>query len=595
MLDQVMDAFAGVTGCDRDALAELVSRASSPSAAQEPAEMLDRVAATERLSQAVQAVQVRQLAEINAAYLAGRPEGMPAGRADASREPGLPAVSRVAALELAEVLRVAPTTAQLRVDAAVRAVNDHPALLARVGTGVVSMSGMGRVLEATAVLEPAHRQVVDAALAAEADRRAMTPGELGKAAHRRALQTDAEAAANRVARSRRDRFVRLTDPVDGTAGIYARVRAEDAVSIIRRIDGTARAMRGSGDPRSLDILRADLFVEALTGCAMVRVAASDASQPDASPPGQSEPRGQVTDPSHPPTWRSIDGVEPVFGQVPPPLVPPDDPPPDDPAWDAYLPSPARDPKSVPLTEPGTSPGTEPETPLDRARRLRRIRETADPDPPPEPEAVSWQLRHDVEVQVVISLATLLGLDDRPGMLRGYGAVPAATILDIVDAAEASGATTGLRGLFCDPVDGRLLTMESRARRFEGGLRSFGVWRDQVDRLTGGRLADLDHVRPRRAGGPTSAGNAQGLGQLTNRVVKERPDVRVRTLPVRPRGDGIDRFRRNAPDIEWTLPSGRRHVSPPPPVLGPGSDPHYEPHQAGSVVEGYFSQRLRDAG
>jgi hypothetical protein len=264
-------------------------------------------------------------------------------------------------------------------------------------------------------------------------------------------------------------------------------------------------------------------------------------------------------------------------------VPPDDPAPSDPAWDAYLPAPDPEPEA------------EPEAPLDRASRLRRIRETADPDPPPRSEPVSWRQGHDVEVQVVISLATLLGLDDEPGMLRGYGAVTAATVLDIVEAAEAAGATTGLRGLFCDPVDGRLLTMASRARRFEGGLRSFGVWRDQVDRLTGGRLADVDHVRPHRAGGPTSAGNAQGLGQLTNRVVKERSAVRVRTLPVHRRRDGLDRFRRNAPDIEWTLPSGGRQVSKPPPVLGHGSDPRYEPRPAGSVVERYFTERLRRAG
>ena len=581
MFDQLVDAFAGVTGCDRDALAELVARAPASPTVRAPAaqlaERLDGIAATERLSQAAQAVQVRRLAAINAAYLAGAetPGGRPARRAE-PREPGMPAVSRVAAVEVAEVLRVSPTTAKYRLDAAVRAVDDHPQLLARVGSGTVSMAGLGRVLEATGVLDPHQQQVVDAAVAAEADRRPLTPAELGKAASRRVLQADADAAARRVARSRRDRFVRLTDPVDGTAGIYARVRAEDAVSIVQRIDLTARAMRSCGDERSLDVLRADLFVEALTGRSMVRTAGAHEREPGAGQPGV----GGDAVPTHPSTWRRVDGVEPVFGQHPPPEVPPADPPPDDPAWDTYL-------GEATAPEPGTAPHP--------AGRRRRLREADDADLPPPPEPVPWRQAQDVEVQVVISLATLLGLDDQPGMLRGYGAIPAATILDIVDAAEATGATTTLRGLFCDPVDGRLLTMESRARKFEGGLRSFGMWRDQVDRLTGGRLADVDHVRPRRDGGPTAAANAQGLGQLTNRVIKERPDVQVRALPGRPRHDGLDRYRCNAPDIEWTLPSGRRHVSRPHPVLGLGSDPQHQPSVRASVLERYFTERLRAAG
>jgi hypothetical protein len=133
-----------------------------------------------------------------------------------------------------------------------------------------------------------------------------------------------------------------------------------------------------------------------------------------------------------------------------------------------------------------------------------------------------------------------------------------------------------RRLFCDPTDGRLLTMESTAALFTGGLRQFGCWRDQVDRLTGGQIGDLDHVRDRAAGGATTAANAQALGVLTNRVVKNHPRVSARVVPVAARGDGLDGYRTNAPDIEWRLPSGQHHLSRPPPVLGPGSDPHHLP-------------------
>ena len=86
----------------------------------------------------------------------------------------------------------------------------------------------------------------------------LTPGELGRAATRRVLAVDPDAAARRVARARRDRSVRLGDPVDGTAGLYAVLRAEEAVAIFTGLDRTARGMRSERRRRCLDTLRADL-------------------------------------------------------------------------------------------------------------------------------------------------------------------------------------------------------------------------------------------------------------------------------------------------------------------------------------------------
>ena len=37
-------------------------------------------------------------------------------------------------------------------------------------------------------------------------------------------------------------------------------------------------------------------------------------------------------------------------------------------------------------------------------------------------------------------------------------------------------------------------MTSRAEYFTGESRIFGILRDQTDRLTGGRISDLDHIR-----------------------------------------------------------------------------------------------------
>ena len=443
---------------------------------------------------------------------------------------------RSAPVEVAKALGIATMTADGRLRDASAAVHQHPRLLGLVGTGRVSMGGLGRVIEATRVLEPARQRRVDEQVAAEARRRRMSPGELGKAALRRTLQIDPDAADNRAARARRRRDVRLGDPVDGTAQLIATLRAEDALAVTPRLDRTARGMRQSGDQRPLDLLRADLFVEALAGRSMVPTGPGDT----------------------PPVWRSIDGCPPWTLTSPPPAPPPAapldaaaaEPPADDPAWDSYC---------------------------DSYCGTHRDVAPPDPGPPPEPgsldpdESPPRRLPKDVEVQVVLQLSTVLGLDRDPGLLRGYGAIPPDVVADIVDSAELSGGRTTLRALFCDPLDGRLLAMESRARRFTGGLRQFGLYRDQSDRLTGGTIRDLDHIVAHETGGPTTAANAQGLGRRTH-TLKDHPTIQAHILPPNPRRDGLDDHRAHAPDLRWTMPTGHHYDCPPPPVLGPGSDP-----------------------
>ncbi|MBA2738953.1 MAG: DUF222 domain-containing protein [Nocardioidaceae bacterium] len=499
MFEAVLDALAEATGCDRATLSAVVGVAP---AADEltPAELMERIGAQERLASAAQAVQARDLAAFGAARLAqDRVEGVPEHL-----------LGRTAVIEVGLRLRVAPATACGRLADATRAVADHPQLLALVGTGRVSMSGLRRVTSVTEILTPSQRRLVDSELAQDALRAALSPGQLERAAHRRVLAVDPGAAARRAVVARRDRRgVRLGDPVDGVAGVYATLRAEEALAVFGSLDRTARGMRRDGDGRSIDALLADLFVERVTGARLV---------PTAGPP---------------PSWTSVDGWEPWTWSNPPPWPPLDaDPGPADRAWDDW----------------SRSAGAGEVVSAHRAPERR--------------------LPLHLEVQVVISAATLLGIDDAPGLLRGYGAVSADVIREIVDDADASGGRTVLRGLFCDPADGRLLAMDSTARLFSGGLRQFALNRDQLCRLSGGRIVDVDHVHEHQDGGPTSAANGQSLGKLAH-VVKDHPGITVRTTNGLA---GLDRLRAHSPDIVWTMPTGHTYVRPPPPVLGEGSQP-----------------------
>jgi hypothetical protein len=267
---------------------------------------------------------------------------------------------------------------------------------------------------------------------------------------------------------------------------------------------------------------ADLVVERLTGVGMVRAA---------------------------PVWRNTNGCEPWTATAPPPVQPDDcrlDPEPDDPVWD-----------SVDWTVSDTAP--------DRA-------------PPP------WHLPTSVELQVVMSAETLLGINDEPALLRGsggqaaYGPIAAQVAREIADAA----ARRTLIALFADPVDGRLLAMDSSSRFFTGRLRDFCVWRDQVCRLGGGRIAEVDHRDEVQAHGPTSARNGQSVARLSHRI-KDHPGINARvvepgsasvsdpTAPGQP-APWFEALRAAAPEVEWQMPTGHTYLNVPPPALGPGARP-----------------------
>lgn len=535
MFDTVLDALAQATGCDRSKLGALVGEVPN-SEDLTAAQLCKRIAAQERLSHAVQATQMCD----TTAFTTVRHTD------DVQQQVPDHLHGRTAATELASAMVITPTSARFRIHDATRAVADHPALLSLVGTGSVSMTGLRGVLSATEVLDPDLRRAVDGQLAADAMTSRLTPGLLAQAAERRVLAADPLAADKRAERARLRRSVRLSDPIDGTAAVLARLRAEEALAVFTRLDRTARGMRRDDDERSIDDLMADVLVESLLGVALVG--------------GESA--------ASPATWQSVDGQEPWWWSAPPPPTPDAEPGLDDPAWDDFC-------------------------ALDRPVDLPDDHPFGVAQPPAHaPPAQSPRLPLAAEVQVVISAATLLGLDDQPGMLRGYGAVPVSVIRDIVSSAQAGGAPTTLRALLCDPVDGRLLAMDSNARLFTGDLRNFATWRDQGCRVSGGQVVDIDHIREHRHGGQTAAANGQSLSNLAH-VLKDHPGVNVTVLPPLTVGDGLDHLRVHAPDVEWRWPSGHTHRCQPPAALGPGSRPH--PPRSDSVGERHLAALLARAG
>ena len=179
------------------------------------------------------------------------------------------------------------------------------------------------------------------------------------------------------------------------------------------------------------------------------------------------------------------------------------------------------------------------------------------------ERVTGQVSADavsVEVKLVMTDQTLFNYgegSDEPAVVEGVGPVPAELARRIALIA-ADRATLWLRRLYSSPETGQLVAMESRRRTFSGALAEFLITRDQICRTPwcDAPVRHGDHVVPAEYGGPTSAGNGQGLCEGCN-YAKQAPGWRARPGPagagdaveiVTPTGHG---YRTRAPDPPGT--------------------------------------------
>ncbi len=151
-----------------------------------------------------------------------------------------------------------------------------------------------------------------------------------------------------------------------------------------------------------------------------------------------------------------------------------------------------------------------------------------------------------QIQVVVGVGTLLGLDELPGELVGYGPVTA-------DTARRIAADGTWRRLLSDPRTGRFDELSVESYQPPQDLADHVITRDRTCRTPGCRTAahrcDLDHRVPHPRG-PTSAGNLDAACR-SHHTVKTHTDTTVES-------DGHGGLR-------FTLPSGRTYRRPADPV------------------------------
>jgi hypothetical protein len=159
----------------------------------------------------------------------------------------------------------------------------------------------------------------------------------------------------------------------------------------------------------------------------------------------------------------------------------------------------------------------------------------------------------VEVQLVMTDKALLGGDDTPARLVGYGVIPASLGRALVRGAGgvADTARVWVRRLYTSPTTGELIAMDSRRRNFDGGLRHFIIVRDDVCRTPwcDAPIRHADHVLPVADGGETTEEGGQGLCEACN-YAKQAPGwtARASRPPGRPH------------TVVTTTPTGHRYAS-----------------------------------
>jgi hypothetical protein len=161
----------------------------------------------------------------------------------------------------------------------------------------------------------------------------------------------------------------------------------------------------------------------------------------------------------------------------------------------------------------------------------------------------------VEVQLVVSDEVLLGTREEAAYLGGFGLIPAEVAREVVELAGERGLAT-IRRLYRSPRTRQLVAMDSRRRKFPGGLARFIRLRDQVCRTPwcDAPIRHTDHARRAADDGETSGENGAGLCEACN-YAKEAPGWSFDVLESEPHA------------IEIRTPRGRTYRSTAPPLPG----------------------------
>ncbi|MEJ2863453.1 HNH endonuclease signature motif containing protein [Actinomycetospora flava] len=515
---------------------------------------LDRVAGWARMSAWAQAQEMMTVESLVSGAVA-RAERRPPGTLLDDHVGGVGAEVDSVTAELALTWQVAGRTATRRVDEAVSLVGGLPLLVEAMLDGRLGLAHVRAVAGVLLDLDPELRERIcrDLLEGTAAGRQiARTPAQLAGAARRAAIRLDPASARRRERAEARERGVHLGAEDHGMATVTAYLPAAEALLLYRTIDAHARVVASRDDEgeRSPDARRADALTDLVTLGALAAAGAVAEPAEEAGDGADADDRGgdpgagscACPPPGHAARRPAEDAAE-------------NDPAENDAAENdagALVPAPRRpDDEGTPATSSpagrppterppaGTTPASPPPSPPpSRPRDRPRARPRGAPSGSP-------GRRGSVQVRVVVSADTLLGFDERPAELVGYGPITAEAARALAAEADAT-----WRRVLTDPLSGAVVDVGHRRYRPPAAMADHVRHRDLHCTFPGCRVpaqaCDLDHLVPFRPGDPGGRTAADNLGPEC------RHHHRIKHLP------GWTVARGPGGSVVWTTPSGRRY-------------------------------------
>ncbi len=223
------------------------------------AELIDLVAALERLRAAASAALARTGVAFDVQHRTEQREaGMPARR-----------LGLGVADQLALARRVSPAQGARDLGRAKTLCSDLRHTLAALAHGQLNELQAHRIVEITSVLEVEDRVLADLELAgggAAAERLASLSTRAVEAETRRlAYRLDPETFVKARVKAESERRVTVRPAPDGMEYVSGLVGMRAGIACYKALKQDAEAKRAAGDPRSLNQIQADTFVERLTG------------------------------------------------------------------------------------------------------------------------------------------------------------------------------------------------------------------------------------------------------------------------------------------------------------------------------------------
>lgn len=222
----------------------------------------DRLSGRERVE--LLRARARLRAHVEAEFLADLVSILSAEAEALGSELPLDELYDVAAAEIQAALTWTRRASETRLSFAAMMVNDYPQVWSALHAGMIDYPKAQVICGETAHLEPPVRdRVVETALTRAPSQ---STGQLAARIRRLAIEVDPGTAEKRYRAGLEGRKVGSDANPDGTANLWGlQLSPSDSQAALRRINRLAKAAKKAGDCRTMDQIRADVFIDLLTG------------------------------------------------------------------------------------------------------------------------------------------------------------------------------------------------------------------------------------------------------------------------------------------------------------------------------------------